>query len=169
MDILNKVINLIALFFCYWGNLVIIVLIIINIILFARMKSLIKKIYATLLPSSDKRYNVKAPTTWTNTEIKDLSAKRDKLIRRYTMYANFTAVFPLLGILGTVAALVTYSSETMMENFMVALTTTLLGVLAAILFKTIDSLISADIDLLVEDISAGIQKFYENTRNNDET
>lgn len=43
MDILNKVINLIALFFCYWGNLVIIVLIIINIMLFARMKSLIKK------------------------------------------------------------------------------------------------------------------------------
>ncbi len=65
----------------------------------------------------------------------------------YQVYANLTAVFPLLGIMGTVAALITISgSSDLMENLMVALTTTLNGVIWAIVFKCLDAILSAPLD-----------------------
>ena len=63
-----------------------------------------------------------------------------------------------MGILGTVAALVKYSNETMMENFMVALGTTLLGVFSAILFKSTDAIISGPLDVFIENADYVIQE-----------
>lgn len=70
-----------------------------------------------------------------------------KMLILYQIYANLTATFPLLGILGTVAALITVAeSPDLMENLMVALTTTLNGVIFAIIFKCLDAVISAPLD-----------------------
>ena len=93
---------------------------------------------------------------------------RESLVKKYTWYANFTAIFPLLGILGTVAALVTYSDETMMENFTVALSTTLLGVLCAIVFKGIDAEISGPLDVIIEDADSVIQEYEREKRGSNE-
>jgi chemotaxis protein MotA len=65
----------------------------------------------------------------------------------YQIYANITAVFPLLGIMGTVAALITVAESTdLMSNLMVALTTTLNGVIWAVIFKCLDAVLSAPLD-----------------------
>ncbi len=69
------------------------------------------------------------------------------LLVLYQVYANLTAVFPLLGIMGTVAALITVADSTdLMSNLMVALTTTLNGVIWAIIFKCLDAILSAPLD-----------------------
>ncbi len=69
------------------------------------------------------------------------------LLVLYQIYANITAVFPLLGIMGTVAALITVAESTdLMSNLMVALTTTLNGVIWAVIFKCLDAVLSAPLD-----------------------
>lgn len=144
---------LLALFNAYW---------------FFHIRSMVKKVQDMFHPSSDKQFNVNPCMEWDNRQISELSDKRKKLVSSYTLYANFTAIFPLLGILGTVAALVTYTFETMMDSFMVALGTTLFGVFFAILFKGIDSFISGPIDILVDDINDIIRRFDKEMRAKDE-
>ncbi len=69
------------------------------------------------------------------------------LLVLYQIYANLTAIFPLLGIMGTVAALITVAdSADLMSNLMVALTTTLNGVIWAVIFKCLDAILSAPLD-----------------------
>lgn len=78
---------------------------------------------------------------------KDLRGIGRTLLVLYQIYANLTAVFPLLGIMGTVAALITVAeSSDLMANLMVALTTTLNGVIWAIIFKCLDAVLSAPLD-----------------------
>lgn len=149
-------------------SFIIIILALINVCLFFRIYLMVKKVQDMFHPSSDKQFNVNPCMEWDNRQISELSSKRKKLVSSYTLYANFTAIFPLLGILGTVAALVTYTSETMMDSFMVALGTTLFGVFFAILFKGIDSFISGPIDILVDDINDIIRRFDKEMRAEDE-
>ena len=80
----------------------------------------------------------------------------------YTLYANFTAIFPLLGMFGTVLALFKLSgnlgqSELAVDQFFSALDTTLAGLIFAIIFKAVDSFVSVKVaannkeyELLVE-------------------
>ena len=105
---------------------------------------------------------------WNNEQVSVLQKKRRGLVGLYSFYANITAIFPLLGILGTVAALITYSAETMMDNFMVALSTTLFGVSFAILYKFLDSFVSGPLDLIVDDADNIIQNFDPNTGKSNE-
>lgn len=143
---------------CKNDNRLIIVLSCINIIVFFVILFLQWKGNEEIRPNSDKRYRVSANMEWDSQQIKKLSCYERWLLLAYTVFANLTAIFPLLGILGTVAALVTYdSSEDMMNNLMIALSTTLLGVAMAIFFKLFDSFISAGIDILVGEIDYIIQ------------
>ena len=75
------------------------------------------------------------------------------MIILYTFYTNITAIFPLLGILGTVAALIKEFDdiEGLTGNFMVALSTTFWGILFAIVFKGIDAVASGPMERIVED------------------
>lgn len=119
-------------------------------------------------PRSDKVNGVSASMQWENEQISKLKKMRKDLVRKYTWYANFTAIFPLLGILGTVAALVTYSDVTMMENFMSALSTTLLGLIFAILFKVFDSILSGPLDVFIGDADYVIQEHDREKRHMNE-
>ena len=98
-----------------------------------------------------------------STKVSRKTGKRLRSIGRamlvlYQIYANLTAVFPLLGIMGTVAALITVAdSVDLMSNLMVALTTTLNGVIWAIVFKCIDAILSAPLDSFL-----GVVDFVEN-------
>ncbi len=69
---------------------------------------------------------------------------RARSARLYAVYANVSAIFPLLGILGTVVALLSMTGElAQMENgFLAALTSTFWGLIAAIIFKFLDSFLS---------------------------
>ena len=83
---------------------------------------------------------------------KKLQYSKTMVLITYSIYANITAIFPLLGILGTVAALIYKSEEgDMMQNLMVALDTTLLGVFCAIVAKIFDPLLSGKVEVFVDD------------------
>lgn len=148
--LMNTLVNLLAAVICKAGNWIIFVVAVINGVIYFWTKREIKKADNMYNPKSDKVNGVSAGMQWSRKEISELKAMRKRLITIYAWYVNITAIFPLLGILGTVAALVTYSDETMMENFMVALSTTLLGVLFAIIFKSIDAGLSGPMDVIID-------------------
>ena len=154
--------------FCEWGNLSIILCAIVNAFCFFLTKSKISKAEEMFNPKNDKVNGVSASMQWNNEQISQLKGIRKKLIKRYTWYANITAILPLLGILGTVAALVTNYSEIMTENFMIALGTTFLGVLFAIIFKAADAKISGPMDVIVEDADYVIQEYESEKRRGNE-
>lgn len=79
----------------------------------------------------------------------DLLDSREKMNKIYALYSNVTTIFPLLGMLGTVWALIPMVNTigtTDTSNFFSALTSTFWGIIAAILFKSLDSTISYKID-----------------------
>ena len=75
---------------------------------------------------------------------------RKQMNKYYVLYANFTSVLPLLGMLGTVMSLFTLAGkmgqeELPIDNFFSALLTTILGLIGAIVFKSMDSGISVGV------------------------
>ena len=69
----------------------------------------------------------------------------------YALFANFTAIFPLLGMLGTVKALVMLAPSLSVnggdvEQFFHALTSTAWGIIFAVAFKVLDSFISVRVE-----------------------
>lgn len=158
---MNHFVNFLADKIYKLGNLSIILAAIINFIVFVAAIIVIKKAVDTLKPRIDKANGIDVPMEWNRKEIAKLKNMRKYSVIIYAIYANFTAIFPFLGILGTVAALVKSSDVTMADDFMVALSTTLLGVFFAILFKIIDAIISGPLDIFIEDADYVIQVEYE--------
>lgn len=157
--LMEKLVELLAIVVCKGGNWMILVMACVNVMFFVLCKVAIDRADNMFRPRSDKVNGVNVNMQWDKEQISELKKKRKALIGKYAWYANLTAIFPLLGILGTVAALVTYSSETMMENFMVALSTTLLGVFFAIVFKGIDALLSGPMDVIIGNADYVIQEY----------
>ena len=79
---------------------------------------------------------------------KEIIALRNKAESLYTWYINISAVFPLLGILGTVWALVGLKSDGMTSDnsFLIALTSTLWGLIFSIIFKVLQTVVEAKLD-----------------------
>ena len=76
-------------------------------------------------------------------------AMRDKAETLYSVFVNVTAVFPLLGIFGTVWSLIPMVEKLsdMQQNFFAALTSTFWGLVFAIVFKLLDGIVlSAKVD-----------------------
>ncbi|MCL2362620.1 MAG: MotA/TolQ/ExbB proton channel family protein [Defluviitaleaceae bacterium] len=78
----------------------------------------------------------------------DLRKMRETSEKYYSMYSNLTGIFPLLGILGTVIALIPMVQDmaNMQHNFFVALTSTLWGLVFAIFFKVLDAMLAPRIE-----------------------
>ena len=79
----------------------------------------------------------------------DIIAMRDRALTFYTVFVNITAIFPLLGIFGTVWSLIPMVENLadMQQNFFAALTSTFWGLVFAIAFKLLDGfLLSAKMD-----------------------
>lgn len=165
---MNSLVRILASIFCKSGNYIIIIVFIINVIVYNRAKKAIESTEEMFSPKVDKVNGVGTSLKWTKEDISELKKCRKSIVKKYSWYANITAIFPLLGILGTVAALVTYSNETMMDNFMVALGTTLLGVLSAIIFKGLDAALSGPLDLFVDDADNVIQNYNREKGGNNE-
>lgn len=79
---------------------------------------------------------------------KDIIRLRTKEEFWYSVFVNVTGIFPLLGILGTVLSLLRLINDTqnVTSNFYGALTSTFWGLVFAIIFKSIDGLISSRIE-----------------------
>lgn len=161
-------VDVIAMIFSEIGNISIVVVALVNGVVFLRTKIALKKANEKFYPKDNRIIGLSKNEPWTKKEIEELGKTRKDLVTLYALYANITAIFPLLGILGTVAALYKYSEETMVENFMIALSTTLLGVFFAIFYKSIDATISGPMDVFIEDADHVIQDHHEEKRHQNE-
>lgn len=157
---MDSAVNLIASIFYKYDNYIIFLLFLANLAVFFWIKLVkIRTLESTLNPKGSKKWRVAVSADMSPQEAMKLEGVRDSLQTWYSFYANITAIFPLLGLLGTVAALIKYSSTTdMMENLMVALTTTLFGVFFAIVFKVLDPVISSKIDVCIDDANAVLRR-----------
>lgn len=153
-------------FFCDYDTPIIILFAVINAAVWGVEKFWLVRASRLLITKNDLVNGVMGKKSLTNEDIQKLKFTRKWLVMIYTFYANITAIFPLLGILGTVAALISYTGETIMDNFMVALGTTLAGVACAIIFKCADAFISGPLDLCVEDYDSVIKEYENQNRSN---
>ena len=81
--------------------------------------------------------------------VNELLEYREQMNRSYAFYSNFTTMFPLLGMLGTVISLIPMVNLIGTETtgaFFAALTSTFWGIVAALVFKFLDSFLSYKID-----------------------
>ena len=136
---------------------IIIVVAIINSFLYRKVRSNTNKIYDHFNPS-DKLWKLpkeaieklkKNTRTEKILSANELMILREKMNKTYALYSNFTTIFPLLGMLGTVWALIPMVNTigtTDTSNFFSALTSTLWGIIVAILFKVLDSTVSYKIE-----------------------
>ena len=131
-----------------------------GVFIFALLR--IKETRKILYPQSSIVYKTKANSDITGEEAQKLASRKNLLLFLYSSYANITAIFPLLGILGTVAALILLppdGGDKMMENLMVALDTTLLGAVFAVIYKVLDSVLSGPIEAICDDIDFVIRNY----------
>ena len=77
-------------------------------------------------------------------EEQELVGLRDRTEKSYAMFLTVTSIFPLLGIFGTVWSLIPMveNMADMQQDFFAALTSTLWGLVCAILFKGMDGFLS---------------------------
>lgn len=125
-----------------------------------------KKVYNTLYTQGylpDNVYDEIETMPPTKAEIKrkktQLRAMREISEKYYTMFVTLTNIFPLMGILGTVISLIpmVQNIENIQQNFYVALTSTLWGLMFAIFFKLLDGTLSPRI----ERNNRGIDEYLE--------
>ena len=87
-------------------------------------------------------------------------AMRDRAGRLYSIFINLTAIFPLLGILGTVVSLLPMVANLadMQQNFFAALTSTFWGLVFASVFKLLDGFL---LSAVIEDNDRSVALFLE--------
>ena len=135
----------------------------INLMIFIITKILVNKIENTLNVSTD-RISLREDETiehksLTPDEINKLKKNLKPINMLYTFFVNIISAFPLLGILGTVLALLAVAVgdgfEGAQDNFLTALTSTAWGVVASMLFKVVgDPFISPNIDKCNKDVES---------------
>ncbi len=134
-------------------NIVIMLLAGVNVYIYIRSLDAAKRLYGTLLPQeyAPKRYipvSEKVGPRQIMMEIQLISQRREKAFKWYVYFSNITTVFPLLGIFGTVTSLIgtVNGAENLSGNFFAALTSTALGIVAAVVFKVLDCPVAAKLD-----------------------
>ena len=146
--------------FYYYDTQIIIGLAVVNALIFIYARFVLKSVNLIIHPVGNTRFGIGADGSNSKDDVDELQKKKNLVLSFYSAYANITAIFPLLGIIGTVASLITISGETdMMDNLMVALVTTLWGVFFAIIFKIFDSFVSGPIEAFVDDADYVIRHF----------
>lgn len=96
----------------------------------------------------------------------ELVALSDRAAQLYTIYTNLTAVFPLLGIFGTVCSLLGLSgTQDISVHFSTALDTTVWGLIFAIFYKVLDSALSSRLDRALDEADYQIHKLTQEEGN----
>lgn len=89
----------------------------------------------------------------------DIIRLRHKTTNRYALYINITAIFPLMGILGTVMSLLSIAKDmtNVQSNFFSALTSTFWGLVFAIIYKMLDAKLAS----LIEENDKNVELYLE--------
>ena len=97
-------------------------------------------------------------------DVTGLQKRLNHLSTVYTVLLALISIFPLLGMLGTVLALldldITNASEALQNDFFAALNTTAVGLVCSIIFKILTSLFQAEIEMQEERASQYLEKRY---------
>lgn len=116
------------------------VLFVLNLGVYWLARKKISVLEQTVYPKGNRRDNIPAELALSDKDCERLRDSTCKASMAYSFFANTTAVFPLLGILGTVVSLMNLSgTDDLSANFSSALLTTFLGLVAAIIFKLMDA------------------------------
>ncbi|MCL2400462.1 MAG: MotA/TolQ/ExbB proton channel family protein [Defluviitaleaceae bacterium] len=123
------------------------------------------KVYSTIYTQGYLPDDVddEEPVVQTRADLKKMKSRlrnmRETSEKYYTMFVTLTGIFPLMGILGTVISLIpmVQDIQNMQGNFFVALTSTLWGLVFAILFKILDGTLYPRI----EGNNRGIDEYLE--------
>lgn len=133
-------------------TVMIILLFAFNIAVFYLNIRTVRKLESIVRPKNDRRVGIAAELAISDEDSRTLLECSGKASGVYALFTNITAVFPLLGILGTVASLMRLSgTDNLSENFSSALVTTFAGLVAAIIFKIMDSFITARLDSALDE------------------
>lgn len=133
-------------------SFVILIACVLNVLVYLAVRKNIIRLENTVRPKSDRRNGVMAELKLSDTESRELADCSGRASGAYSLFTNLTAVFPLLGILGTVTSLMRLSgTENLSDNFMSALATTFWGLVCAIGFKIADSFITARLDRALDE------------------
>lgn len=117
-------------------------------------------------PSGDRRFG-NSYNKITDDDLKKLSEASSRASFTYTLFANLSAIFPLLGIFGTVSSLMYLSgTEDISASFSIALDTTAWGLVFAIGFKLFDSFIASKLDRALDAADYLIHEDYREKREN---
>lgn len=136
-----------------------------NLVVFFLLKNMIKRLENIVYPKSDRRNEVQARLEITDKEIKRLNDISENASFRYTLFSNITAIFPLLGIFGTVYSLMQLSdAANISANFMSALKTTFWGLIFAIGYKLLDAFVVSKLDRALDEADYLIHKHDEEKR-----
>lgn len=136
-----------------------------NLAVFFLLKNMIKRLENIVYPKSDRRNEVQARLEITDKEIKRLNDISENASFRYTLFSNITAIFPLLGIFGTVYSLMRLSDvDNISANFMSALKTTFWGLIFAIGYKLLDAFVVSKLDRALDEADYLIHKHDEEKR-----
>ena len=111
-------------------------------------KELYQKLHLTVFVPSHRQNPEKAADAVLKVDEEEVVNLRKFSESLYAVFVNVTAIFPLLGILGTVISLIPMVSDMadMQQNFFAALTSTFWGLVFAITFKLLDGLLSSKIE-----------------------
>lgn len=95
--------------------------------------------------------------------VEELVRMREGAESLYAVFSNLTAIFPLLGILGTVISLLPMVADmgNLQENFFAALTSTFWGLVFAIGFKLCDAFLSSRMEDNDKNVSLLLSRLRE--------
>ena len=139
------------------------ILAIINVIVFIMACRSAKKLYNTLNLSvyvpGQEASELANQREITFLKEPDIIRMRHQTTNRYTLYINITAIFPLMGILGTVMSLLSIAKDmaNIQANFFAALTSTFWGLVFAIIYKMLDAKLAS----LIEENDKNVELYLE--------
>ena len=109
---------------------------------------LYKLLHMVVYVPSRKRDPEKIAKAISRIDEEEVASLRKQSESFYSIFMNITAIFPLLGILGTVISLLPMVSDmaNMETNFFAALTSTFWGLVFAIIFKLLDGFLASKIE-----------------------
>lgn len=137
----------------------------VNVLVYLMTRKSVAALEKIVYPKSDKLYGLQANISVTDEDCRQLRNGTSKASMYYSFFANITAVFPLLGILGTVVSLMNLSgTDDLSANFSSALMTTFLGLIFAIAFKLVDAGISSRLERALDEADYIIHRHDKDRR-----